>query len=78
MENFYRNYRVMRMAGKAERVISALFETYLQDPGVLPKNIRKRMENEEPARVVCDYIAGMTDRFALDEYARLFDPSTRV
>ncbi|MGE5140280.1 MAG: deoxyguanosinetriphosphate triphosphohydrolase [Rudaea sp.] len=78
MENFYRNYRVMRMASKAERVISALFETYLQDPGVLPKNIRKRMENEEPARVVCDYIAGMTDRFALDEYARLFDPATRV
>jgi dGTPase len=77
-ENFYRNYRVMRMAAKAERVIEALFTAYLKDPQILPQAVRSRMEREEPARVVCDYIAGMTDRFALDEYARLFDPLARV
>lgn len=77
-ENFYRNHRVMRMAGKAERVLASLFEAYLKEPLTLPKSVRARMEHETPARVVCDYIAGMTDRFALDEYARLFDPMTRV
>ncbi len=78
MENFYRNYRVVRMASKAELVIRSLFEAYLKEPRILPKSVRSKMEQEEPARVVCDYIAGMTDRFALDEYARLFDPHTRV
>ncbi len=77
-ENFYRNYRVMRMATKAERVIEALFNAYLKEPRILPPGVRQRIEHEEPARVVCDYIAGMTDRFALDEYDRLFDPMTRV
>ncbi len=77
-ENFYRNYRVMRMAGKAEQVIESLFNAYLKEPLILPKGVRARMEVDEPARVVCDYIAGMTDRFALDEYGRLFDPMTRV
>ncbi|MGB8645535.1 MAG: deoxyguanosinetriphosphate triphosphohydrolase [Anaerolineae bacterium] len=78
MENFYRNYRVVRMASKAEMVIRSLFEAYLKEPRILPQNVRLKMEHQEPARVVCDYIAGMTDRFALDEYARLFDPHTRV
>jgi dGTPase len=77
-ENFYRNYRVMRMASKAERVLESLFDAYLKEPLTLPKIVRARTEHEAPARVVCDYIAGMTDRFALDEYARLFDPMTRV
>lgn len=78
LESFYRNYRVMRMASKAEQVIESLFDAYLKEPQILPKSVRGRMERETPARVVCDYIAGMTDRFALDEYARLFDPMTRV
>ncbi len=78
MENFYRNHRVVRMASKAELVIRSLFEAYLKEPRILPKGVRVKMEQQEPARVVCDYIAGMTDRFALDEYARLFDPLTRV
>ncbi len=77
-ENFYRNYRVVRMAQKAERVLESLFNAYLKEPRILPATVRKRMDREEPARVVCDYIAGMTDRFALDEYDRLFDPMTRV
>jgi dGTPase len=78
LENFYRNYRVMRMASKAEQVIESLFGAYLKEPQILPKSVWARSEHEAPARVVCDYIAGMTDRFALDEYARLFDPLTRV
>jgi dGTPase len=77
-QNFYRHYRVVRMASKAEQVIEALFKAYLKEPAILPKSTRAKLDHAEPARVVCDYIAGMTDRFALDEYARLFDPMTRV
>jgi dGTPase len=75
---FYRHYRVMRMASKAEQVIEKLFHAYLADPRLLPPKTQARLQEEVPARVVCDYIAGMTDRYALDEYARLFDPMTRV
>lgn len=74
----YRHYRVMRMASKAEHVLERLFRTYLAEPQILPPAVRARMDHEHPARVVCDYIAGMTDRFALDEYARLFDPATKI
>lgn len=75
---FYRQYRVMRMASKAERVITELFNAYLADPSLLPPKTQARLKEDLPARVVCDYIAGMTDRYALDEYARLFDPMTKV
>lgn len=78
LTRFYRQYRVMRMASKAEHVIERLFNTYLADPRLLPTKTQDRMRDEIPARVVCDYIAGMTDRYALDEYARLFDPLKRV
>lgn len=78
MENFYRFYRVSRMAAKAERVLEELFAAYLNNPRLLPPRVRTRMERETPARVVCDYIAGMTDRFALQEHQRLFDPGTQV
>jgi dGTPase len=78
LTKFYRHYRVMRMASKAEQVIEKLFHAYLNDPRLLPPKTQLRLEREIPARVVCDYIAGMTDRYALDEYARLFDPRTRV
>lgn len=74
LTRFYRQYRVMRMASKAEHVIERLFNAYLADPRLLPTKTQERMQGEIPARVVCDYIAGMTDRYALDEYARLFDP----
>lgn len=76
----YRHWRVMRMAAKAERVLRALFEAYTTEPGQLPDTVQDRIAaSEEPAeRLICDYIAGMTDRFALDEYARLFDPSVQV
>ncbi len=78
MTRFYRQYRVMRMASKAERVITDLFNAYLADTRLLPTKTQARLNQDIPARVVCDYIAGMTDRYALDEFARLFDPMTRV
>lgn len=78
MENFYMHYRVARMAAKAERVLEKMFTAYMQNPRLLPKSVRLRIDNANRARVVCDYIAGMTDRFALQEHQRLFDPGTQV
>ena len=78
MENFYRHYRVSRMAAKAERVLEELFTAYMKNPRLLPKATREKIDPSPQARVVCDYIAGMTDRFALQEYQRLFDPATQV
>lgn len=76
----YRHWRVVRMAAKAERVLRALFEAYTAEPAQLPDSVQARIAaSEEPReRLICDYIAGMTDRFALDENARLFDPLVRV
>ncbi len=76
----YRHWRVVRMAAKAQRVLEALFRAYVQEPAQLPDSVQDRLaDTSEPLeRLLCDYIAGMTDRFALDEYARLFDPAVRV
>jgi dGTPase len=79
-QHLYRHWRVVRMAAKADRVLRALFEAYTSEPAQLPDSVQERIDaSEEPLqRLICDYIAGMTDRFALDEYARLFDPLVRV
>lgn len=74
----YEHPRVLRMQTKAQRVIADLFEAYLAEPRILPEAARARLEHAPRERVVCDYIAGMTDRFALDEHSRLFDPRERV
>ncbi|HEX9080500.1 MAG TPA: deoxyguanosinetriphosphate triphosphohydrolase [Desulfuromonadaceae bacterium] len=76
--NLYRHHRVDKMRVKAEIFISRLFETYVRYPNLLPPKYRARIERLGLQRVVCDYIAGMTDRFALDEYKRLFEPYERV
>lgn len=73
-ENLYRHPRVMRMQVKAERVITALFEVYVAEPAQLPREVQRKLNDRSLHRVVCDYIAGMTDRYALQEYAKLFDP----
>ncbi|MBI5301597.1 MAG: deoxyguanosinetriphosphate triphosphohydrolase [Chloroflexi bacterium] len=78
MENFYRHYRVARMAAKAEQVLEGLFTVFMENPRVLPKSVRAKVNLRPLPRVVCDYIAGMTDRFALQEYLRLFDPGVQV
>jgi len=77
-DNLYRHHRVDKMRVKAEIFITRLFETYLRYPNLLPPKYRARVERLGLERVVCDYIAGMTDRFALDEYKRLFEPYERV
>jgi dGTPase len=76
--SLYRHYRVMRMAVKAQRLIRQIFDAYLRDPSVLPEPVQARLTAQDPYRVVCDYIAGMTDRFALEEYRKLFDPEERT
>jgi dGTPase len=77
-KNLYRHWRVVRMASKAERFLSQLFHLYVTEPALLPWQTQARLENETLHRVVCDYIAGMTDRYALQEYQKLFDSMERV
>jgi len=78
-ENFYKHYRIMRMANKAKRFIKKLFEIYLKEPRLLPSSYYERAMDKSMRRVIiCDYIAGMTDRYALDEYKKLFEPYERV
>jgi len=78
MENLYRNFRVIRMSDKAGRFITGLFQAYLERPEQLPPSDQKKIEKIGRHRVICDYIAGMTDRYALIEYKKLFDPYERV
>jgi dGTPase len=79
-ERLYRHYRVIRMTEKAGRVLEQLFNAYMSEPRQMPVHVlmMHEREGETIARVVADYIAGMTDRFALDEYKKLFDPDERV
>jgi dGTPase len=76
----YRHHRVNRMTSKAARVVRELFDMYLERPDCLPEEWRAQCEgpgDPRTARLVADYIAGMTDRFALDEHRRLFDVYAR-
>jgi dGTPase len=78
-ERLYDHYRVKRMAVKADRIMTGLFETYMSEPRQMPPHVHRRIgRGEATPRVVADYIAGMTDRFALDEYKKLFDPYEKV
>jgi dGTPase len=73
-QRMYRHYRLMRMQTKAENFISEIFDAYIKEPGMLPEQTQQRMASGSLHRVVTDYIAGMTDRYALDEWEKLFDP----
>ena len=73
-DNLYRHYHVNRMTSKARRIIVKLFEAFTDDPGLLPPEYHASSKNSaEQARKTADYIAGMTDRFAIREYQHLFD-----
>jgi len=78
----YRHYRVNRMTSKVKRVVAELFDFYLGQPNCLPDTWRRRVETTEDgsaaARVVADYIAGMTDRYALEAHEKLFNPYQRI
>jgi dGTPase len=69
--HLYRHYRVMRMSAKAQRIISDLFGIFMADSRLLPPQFQQQAEADR-ARVVADYIAGMTDRYAIREYRRIF------
>ncbi|MDP3939534.1 MAG: deoxyguanosinetriphosphate triphosphohydrolase [Deltaproteobacteria bacterium] len=78
-DNLYRHTRVIRMGTKAERILEDLFNTYLSQPEQMPSRFVSRLsEGDEIHRVIADYIAGMTDRYAMDEHKKLFDPHERV
>ncbi len=77
-KNLYHHYRVIRMSNKAKWFIEQLFRLYVEKPLGLPVHIQKRIPVDGVKRTVCDYIAGMTDRYALDEYKKLFDPYEKV
>ena len=77
-ENVYRHYKVNRARSQAKRILRALFELFYNEPETLPPEwaLRCRETSDaRKARVICDYIAGMTDRYAIVEYERLFNLS---
>ena len=83
-EQLYKHYKVRRMTSKAQRVVRDLFEAFFNDPALMPDEheARTRLDLVKGpagrARAVADYIAGMTDRYAILEHSRLFDPSERT
>ena len=72
----YRHYRVVRMTVKAERLLEDLFHAYHDEPTILPGHVQVQIEEKGLERTICDYIAGMTDRYATEEHQKLFDPAT--
>jgi dGTPase len=79
-EHMYRHYKVNRMTSKARRILQDLFRIYMSEPELLPTEWQRQIAGPDDAgtaRLVADYIAGMTDRFALDEHHRLFDLHAR-
>ncbi len=73
-KNLYRHSRVVRMQVKAERIIADLFTAYQGEPLILPEHVQKFIEKRGLERTLCDYIAGMTDRFAIEEHQKLHNP----
>ena len=78
MKNLYNHYRVIRMSKKAYRIIRDLFEIYAENPEQLPPSQVSKLKKNKKYSVVADYIAGMTDRYAQDEYKKFFDPYKKV
>jgi dGTPase len=74
----YRHHKVERMRVKAERFLTLLFENYIENPSLLPEKHQIRFDEYGMERVICDYIASMTDRYAQDEYKRLYEPFERA
>ncbi len=77
-QHMYRHYKVLRMSTKARLVVEKLFEAYMEEPRQLPPTSRAKLETDGRMQVVADYIAGMTDRYAMLEYKKLFDPYERL
>ena len=78
--NLYQHYRVNRMTSKAQRIVRELFQIFMEDVKLMPDEFQQKAKLGSPtdqARAVADYIAGMTDRYAIREYQRLFTVSDR-
>jgi dGTPase len=73
-KKLYRHFRVVRMQVKAEKILEDLFSAYLSEPNTLPDHIQTQLDNRDLERTICDYIAGMTDRYAIDEHQKLLNP----
>lgn len=78
LDSMYRHYRLIRMQTKAERFVTELFQAYAQEPNMLPTDTKKKLDEAPLHRVITDYIAGMTDRYALDEWEKLYNPYRRA
>jgi dGTPase len=74
--NLYFHYRIVRMRRKADHILSQVFEAYIATPEMLPQATQKQVESLGLTRAVTDYLAGMTDRYAGDEYGKLFHPDS--
>jgi dGTPase len=70
-EHLYRHYQVMRMTSKARRIVAELFDAFMDEPRLLPDDHQLRAARDKP-RAIADYVAGMTDRYAMKEHRRLF------
>ena len=70
-QKLYRHYQVLRMTNKARRIVTELFDAFIADPHILPPQYQA-MAREDTPRAIADYIAGMTDRYAMKEHRRLF------
>ena len=78
MANMYSNYQVEIMNEKANRIITELFTLFCRNPKILPPSTQVKLHEAPKEVIVCDYIAGMTDRFAINEYRRLCDLSEKI
>ena len=80
-EKLYHHYRVVRMTEKAQRVVNEIFDVYQKNPDQLPYDVYqrgRRYTKKQQYEIIGNYIASMTDRFALDEHKKLFDPYQKV
>lgn len=76
-KKLYRHHRVVRMQVKAERIISDLFNACRAEPAIMPNHVQFFIEKRGVERTICDYIAGMTDRYAVEEHEKLFNPTEK-
>ncbi len=74
----YRDYRVVRVTNSAKRFVTAMFEAFVSDPRQLPPQFRQAEDEAGVHRAVCDYVAGMTDRYAQDQYLQMFEPYQKL
>ena len=74
--NVYHNPTAKAEEGRAKHLVEELFHYYMDNLSMLPNDYRKNLEEDGPERVVADYIAGMTDNFAIQEFSRLFIPKS--